>query len=297
MRCAACSVENQSGSHFCASCGGALVQNVGGSQEASAGVASPDRASGQPSTYQRAIALLRKAQAERTGLGAAGAVFVVCAALSLVGWIPLGLIPGLIGGVIPEGDCTGLSPGTPFMYVCSVKVALLTVAAPLLVMCVLFVFRKQVTAWVARLVPKLPEEARFLIAPVLATLFFVISWSGAHQATALQTGVLPQTVFPSVIGVFTYGIARFGPALQRVLSSFFDVRDRYSVRIRFAAAVLVPFLISFIITLEDRVSQTAVKEQFIVLISLATGYLAMAPRTGDLLTAVKQMIPDRPREA
>ncbi|MEK7215695.1 MAG: hypothetical protein AAB289_08890, partial [Chloroflexota bacterium] len=128
---------------------------------------------------------------------------------------------------------------------------------------------------------------------ITATLFFTISWSGAHTATALQSGILPQTMFPAVVGLFTFAVVRYGPPLQRSLVSFFDVRDRYPMKLRFGVAILVPFLASLLITFESRVSQTALKEQVVVVISLVTGYLAMAPRSGDLLAAVKDLVPAR----
>ncbi len=298
MRCAACGTDNPHGLRFCGSCGAPVAPGapgvspgaVGPAQAPAAGSGAGASAPAQPSLGEQVVAFLRWVQQEKTGAAAAGLVFVVGAILSMVGWTPLGWPPGFIRALVPQTNCVGVPIQSVQMYLCSAKVGLLVLTGPLVVIVVMFLLRKQITTLVGRAVPRLPQEARFLVAPVLATAMFVMGWSGAHQQTAFQSGILPQNVFPAVIGLFTFAVVRFGPKVQGALVAYFDVRDRFPVWMRLAAAAAVPMLISFLITFQDRVSQEAFKEQFVVLIGLASGYLAMAPRTGDFLSGVRQTV-------
>lgn len=234
---------------------------------------------------------------ERSGAAAAAVVFAVCLIVSVVGWTPLSLPPRLVGSIVPEGNCTGEVPQTRGMYLCSVKVASLTMAGPLLVIVGLVVVRRPITAWIKEQTPKLPEEARFLIAPVLATVMFGIAWAGVHYETADLSGILPQRFFPAVVGLFTFAVTRFGPALQQRLQGFFTVRDRFPAALRIVAALLIPVGVSLLITNQERVSDTALKEQFVVLISLCTGYLALTPRSGDFASGMRDLVERRGQRA
>jgi hypothetical protein len=157
-------------------------------------------------------------------------------------------------------------------------------------MLVVFLIRKPLTKWVQKLIPKLPEESRFLVMPAFATVFFVIAWSGAHRLTGFQWGILPQMVFPAVIGIFTYSVARYGPRLQSSLKSFFDTRDKFPKFVRFLLVIAVPILLSLAITAQERVSQEALKEQFVVVVALITGFMVMAPRSGDIMAGAQKAI-------
>jgi hypothetical protein len=227
---------------------------------------------------------------EKSGFLAAGVVVVVCAVLSAAGWYPLSLPSRLIREILPDWDCVGKTPKTTEMYVCSVKVGALQIVGPLAMMAVVFVFRAWLKAWLDRMSPSLPNEARFLFAPAIATLAFTIAWAGLHYKTTGQSGILPQVMFPALVGLFTYSVARWGPGLQRSLAGFFDFRDAFPVPIRLVAVIAVPALLAYLITNQERVSDTALKEQFVVLDALAMGFLMMAPRSGDALTGMGQTL-------
>jgi hypothetical protein len=293
IACPKCGGANAPGGAFCVHCGGSMA----GAAVPTGPVPPPAAPRTQESAGDTVAGLLRSIHNERTGAAAAAVVFVVAAIVSAVGWVPLSLIPRLISSLVSPGTCTSLVPGSTAMYFCSAKVALLTLAGPIIVMAVILLLGKQLTAWLKQLTPKLPPETHFLIAPVLATVLFTIPWAGVHYATSFQTGILPQTIFPAVIGLFTYAVGRFGPSLQGALSGFFDFRDQFPMAARIAVAVLVPLVISFLITYQERVSDTALKEQFVVLISLATGYLALAPRSGDFASSVGNMLPGQRGQA
>jgi hypothetical protein len=221
---------------------------------------------------------------------AAGVVAAVCAVVSLVGWLPLSIPARALGAVVPGGSCTGQTPGTPFMYVCSAWVGFLTVLVPLAIIALVVVARVPIARGLAALLARLPEEARFLAAPVVATVLFELAWAGVHYETSGQTGLLPQVLFPAVIGLFTFVLMRWNTQLQRALSRILALRDRYPMRLRVGAAVAIPLVVSLLITLEPRVTQTALKEQIVVLVALACGYIAFVPRGGDLAAGVGTIV-------
>lgn len=304
QRCSACGASVPATLRFCGLCGapvGLVAAPAGPAAVGSppptappapaASTATPSSGSVRSFVQGTLLPFLRSAQEEPTGLQASGVVLITCALFSFLSWDILGLVTQIVGALIPRGNCASLQPATPIMYACSAGVGLLAMAGPLVTMGVIYVFRRQLTEGAKRLAPRLPLETRFLIAPTIATAIFVISWAGMHYATAGETGLLPQRFFPGAIGLFTYVVTRFGSSLQARLGPFFDFRDRYPSKARFAAAILLPLVISLVITAEARVSQTAMKEQLVVVISLATGYLAVAPRSGDLLSGVRRAVP------
>lgn len=246
---------------------------------------------------QRVLAFLARANAEPTGIGGAAVVVLASAILSIVGWVPLSLPARFLDGLVPAGNCVGSDPGSAVMYVCSAKVAALKIAGPIAIIALLIVLRARVVPLVVRGAQRVPPEARPLVPPLLATAVFVVSWGDIHAATGSETGILPQTVFPAVVGLFTYAVTRWNAAMQRALGPAFDQRDRLSKGMRYAAAIGIPLVVSLIITNEQRVSQTALKEQVVVIIGLVTGYLALAPRGGDLLAGARELATLRRRPA
>jgi len=238
----------------------------------------------------RIRAFLARAQSEPSGLFAAAIVLVVSALASLIGWIPLAWPSQFVDGVLPKVRCTGFQPGSPPMYGCSAAVGFIAIAGSLVIVLALFVLRRPIAAAVRALTARVPQEARFLIAPVAGTLAFTIAWAGAHHATASLSGIVPQTVFPAVVGLFLYATARWGNGIRKALGPLLDLRDRYAIGWRIVAAALIPLALSLIITAEARVSQTALKEQLVAIVTLVTGYIALLPRTGPPLAGIEQTL-------
>ena len=251
--------------------------------------AEPDPAAG-PTPAERVGEALRRIDAEPSGLAKAASVLVLGAVGSWLLWTPLGAPSALVRGVVPIGNCTGFAPASALMYLCSMKVAALTLVGPVALLVLAFVFRRTLTALVGRLRGRLPAEAQFLPTPLVATGLFATSWAGVHFDTGAQNGLLPQTLFPGLIGLFTFGVARWGPAIQSAARPFFDRRDRFPMRARVAAAIVLPLAVSLVITAEQRVSNTAFKEQLVVLIGLVSGFLVLAPRRGDLIGGVTSQV-------
>jgi len=212
------------------------------------------------------------------------AAFLACGAFSFVGWpllaLPARLPSSLLEGVVPYG-CP-YETRTVGMYLCSAKIALVSLIGPILITILVIVFRKRLGDLVRRVSPRLPANGQFLIPPLVATLAFTLAWAGSHYDIGGERGIVTQRVFPGFIGLFTFAVAQWGASLQRHLGAFFDFRDRFPVWQRVALLMLVPVVISLAITFEDRVTRPVLKEQVVVLLSVVAGYLALAPRAGGL---------------
>jgi len=60
--------------------------------------------------------------------------------------------------------------------------------------------------------------------------------------------------------------------------------------VRLIVLVVAPMVLSYIITNQDRVSQTATKEQVVVLFALSLGFLMLAPRSGDAMAGMSEQV-------
>jgi hypothetical protein len=183
------------------------------------------------------------------------------------------------------------------MRSCAVGVAAYKMIGPLCVGVAVFVFRGRLAKLVSRVSKKLHQGFRPLIAPTLATLLFLLVWAGSHSRTGGQTGILPQKAFPAIVGVYTFIVVRYSPALQRKMVRFFAKRDRIPLAVRVLVTVAVPTGISLLITNQDRVSDTAQKEQFVLLVGLVLAYLMMSPKSGDITQAAPKALSVAPPNA
>jgi hypothetical protein len=293
--CARCGAPLRPGLAFCTQCGAPAAAAAAATPAAVAPPAPPAQptraaqplpaAQSPPAAGGGVLGVINQ---DPTGLIAAAVIFAVCAAVSWVGWTPLSWPPRVINSVVPQGNCMSFTPGTVGMYLCSAGVAALLAVGPLLTILLIFLLRSVLVKAVKGVTASLPSQSHFLIVPVVATILFTIPWAGIHYNLSGQWGLLPQAVFPAVVGVFTFATARFNRPLQSALGPLFKFRDLCPVWLRFAAAAMIPLLLSLVITFQDRVSQEALKEQFIVLVSLLTGYLVLARRDSGKLPGVKQ---------
>jgi hypothetical protein len=231
------------------------------------------------------LAYLERAAEDRTGLRSTVAVAVACVVVALAGWIPLGFPAGLITSVVPAGEC-GAFDGALFAL-CSAKVAALTLAGPVAVLAVVFLLRRRIADIVKRNVARVPDAARFLVGPALATALFTMTWADAHDMP-FDWALVPQILFPAVIGLFAWITARWNADAQRRLARFFDARDRLSRRRRFALAAAVPAVAGLVLGLDT--ANGPAKEQLVVLIGLASAYLALVPRSGDVMAAIEEAV-------
>jgi hypothetical protein len=158
-------------------------------------------------------------------------------------------------------------------------------------MLLVVLFRAPLLRLLNDLVGKLAPGGRFLVAPLLATVVFTMSWASIYYTSSAQAGFVPQTLFPAVVGLYTFALARWGGLIRRILGdAYFGWRDRYPFWLRLAVAIGVPVVLSLTLTAGQYVPNAALTAQFVVLVALLCGYLATVPRRDDPLAEVRRAI-------
>jgi hypothetical protein len=216
--------------------------------------------------------------------------------VSVVGWGPLCLpslaVNWVVGKLVLWKLCT-VPVGTPRMFACSALVGVLTVAlGPVLTALVLYKFRRLLAGLVRSALARLRSEP-YLVAPVVATAVFLVAWAGTHHSTP-HVGLLPNVLFPAVVGLFTHWTAARSRQIQERFEGFFRARDRVPRWLRMAATVLLPTL--FAASLASRFSAGGTvafpteQQQLVVIVGLLVGYSLMVPRQGDPLGAARRVV-------
>lgn len=227
---------------------------------------------------------LDSAANDSSGMRATLAVAVAAAVVAVVGWIPLGWPVQTASAMVPMPACFGTGPVT---WACSAVAATATLAAPVALLVVLFLGRKRIAEVIRANVERLPVVARFLVGPSVATALFVLTWASAHH-DVMQWGLVPQILFPALVGLFGWVTVRWNLAIQQRLAAFFARRDALSRQRRFAIAAAVPAVLGIVLGLDPEGFPW--KEQLVVLAGLAAVYLALVPRSGDLIEAIEEAV-------
>jgi hypothetical protein len=207
---------------------------------------------------------------------------LLCAVVAVCGWIPFGWLGISIRSLIAPSNCAAFQAGTSALFVCSAKVAMLTLIGPIgfavLLSALFFLFRNWTVQGLAACARKIPNRFRYIVAPLIATFFFTIIWAGSHYGMAFRFGLMPQILFPAVTGLFSWAVMRYDPKFRqtRVFSSFLAWRDKVPLLLRIAVMLLASVLFSLSITLQNRVSYAALKEQIVVVITLVIGYILLS---------------------
>ena len=263
--CSKCKADNPDGVRFCTSCGNPLQQAASQSPGQPAipslnGKAqSPSSITGQTILIQMII------------------VIAVCVVLSLVLsyiFVPLG---SAVKGLLPQWTCTNEVVGSIEMYLCSMKIGLMAILPSIVIIVIVFVLRKPLNKLMESLAKKLPENTRFIVPPIMATLIFSLAWSWYHVDTSSSTGIMPNRIFPVFVGLFTYSAIQFGPKIQNAMASFFRSREKVPVFFRYILVLAIPMGIALLITNQERVTEEALKEQVVVIIALIAAYLLVSP--------------------
>lgn len=221
-------------------------------------------------------------QVSRNDLLAGVVAVAVSAIAGAVLWPLLGLPARLIGALVPAGDCTSRQPGSTAMWICSAGVGLLQLAAPIVLIAIGVVFRRPLIARLAQLARRVPANGRFLAAPVLSTGLFTMVYADIHRDTAGDSGLVPQRVFPAVIGLVVFALGRWGPSLAARGRRLLERRDSLPGWTRLLLALGVPIVAAFLLNNQERVYMSARNEQLVILLTVATSALALFPRSGDL---------------
>lgn len=191
-------------------------------------------------------------------------------------------MPQAINTVIPTGGCTSFSPASVGMYICSAFVGLRVVFGSLVLAVVLLILRKPITVLVNAINQAAPAQYRSILPAVVAAVFFAVVWSGSHASTGNLWGVLPHRAFPAVVGALTQIAMTWGPAFMARHAALFDLRDKLSKLTRWLIVFIAPTAVSLVITAQQRVSNEAFKQQFVVIVGMVIAYLVMTPRSGKL---------------
>lgn len=242
----------------------------------------------KPSPDDPKLAALAAIDPGKSIWNALAIVFFASLILSWVGWDILKIVPLTINKLIPTGGCTSFSPASIGMYFCSAFVGLRVVFGSLVLAVLLFFARKPITVVINRINTLLPTSYRSVMPAVLAALFFAIVWSGSHALTGGLWGILPHRAFPALVGVLVHFTMVFGPDFMNRHAGFFDARDRLSTLTRWVLVFIIPTGISLVITLQQRVSNEAFKQQFVVLVGMVVAFIIMTPRSGKLSDLARQ---------
>ena len=233
-----------------------------------------------PVIQDRSGTALRSARsvfAEPSGLAAAAAAAVVSIVLALALWAPLAWPSSAIRDTLPAASCSrtgsGLAP-----TLCSVQVAATPLVAPLLLAAVAFVFRGVLSAAVSAARRRAPAGLGPVLASMVATVVFTLTWSGSHIGRSTESGMLPQIAFPALVGVCTFAFARWGGTLGTALAPFFRVRDRVSLGIRTVLVIALPIALAVWLASGSGDTRVALHEQLTVVFAISVGFLLVAPK-------------------
>lgn len=221
------------------------------------------------------------------------AVIVVTVLTSLL-LAPILAIPGnLLKDLIEPGNCSSLQAGTGEMYRCSVKVGFLTALGPLLVLVVGIFVRRPIMEQVRKLTAKLPRNSSTIVMPLISTAVFSMVYASIHSDTMDGNGLVPNRLFPALLGVLTFLAGRLQTKLAARFQGPIIIRDKVPALLRVVIALALPMVISYFVTKQDRVTQVSTKEQFIALLTVFTSYAAFLPRDGDFFGAAQRLLMSR----
>jgi hypothetical protein len=209
-------------------------------------------------------------------------VFVVSMVLAQLLWPLLSAPAQIIGELFTVGNCIGTSQDE--LWACSARVAVSRAAGSIVMIVVAIVFRRPLQKKVRELTKKLAPGARFLVSPMLATSMFTMVYGDLHSDTAATNGYVSQKTFPALVGTLTFLAVRFGPKVTQRFPGFFGTRDKVPMFLRLIPVLLLPLALSYRINQptpgNPYLQDTAKKEQLVILVSLASTYLAVLPTSG-----------------
>jgi hypothetical protein len=120
-----------------------------------------------------------------------------------------------------------------------------------------------------------------LAASAVATLAFAVPWAGLHYDPGRSAfafgawGLLPQALFPSLIGLITFGTMSFMGANRSGVAGAFRARDALPLPARIALVIAGPYLLASAVGGAGLTS--ALSEQLVVLVAIALGFAMLAP--------------------
>jgi hypothetical protein len=209
-----------------------------------------------------------------------GIVFGASLVISWLGWSFLMALPMAINALIPTGSCSNFVPKTFGMYVCSAFVGLSVVFGSLVLAVAMILLRKPITAAINKLNAAVSEKYRSVMPAIVAAVFFAVVWSGSHYATGHSVGIVSHRAFPALVGVLVHLTIYYGPPFMARFPRLFESRDRLSKFSRWMLMLLVPTGLSLLLTFQERVTNEAFKQQFVVIVGMVLAYVILTPRPG-----------------
>jgi hypothetical protein len=209
-------------------------------------------------------------------------VFVFSFVVAQVLWPVLGFPADLISSPFADANCADLETGSGEMFGCSAKVGLLRCVGAIAVGLVMLVLTRPIQRQIQKVKRRLPRESHFLIGPVVGTAAFTSIYAGIHSDTSTVSGYVSQRAFPALIGVLGFLAPMLGRYMSTNTPGFFDRRDRIPPFARILVAIGIPLVLAYVLNNQDRVTDTAQKEQTTVLLTMTMTFLMVLPKSGDL---------------
>jgi hypothetical protein len=219
---------------------------------------------------------LVRADSDRSGLLGAVAVLAAAVITTLIAWYPLSfpvrLINQFAAAIVPN-SCPGV-PGGFLNGLCAGAMGLLTMFGSVVALVLVFVFRKTLRRLLSRLARQLPDEAQFLVKPLIATVVFTMAWAGNAFHFFGRPGLVPDGLFPAVVGLMSYALLRWGPAVQRQLAGLGEMRGRLSTGMRLLVTLGITWLLSLLLT---QAFHAPTRDQLVVVFGMVIAYVLLAP--------------------
>lgn len=218
-------------------------------------------------------------------------VLIVSLVLAAPAWLVASAIAGPVREIAALGECGRFASASAPWHACTSGLAAGTLVLPAIWLFVLFRAR----AWLAgrvRAAMGIAPDLRYLALPTVGTLAFLVPWAFIHADTGARVGLVPQWAFPALVATIAHALHRYGPEVRGSLAEFFARRDRLPRRTRSALGIGVPLAFAVAVASEPGVGSATLKEQVVALVSLACGYLAIAPPLGRLAGALGSAFDD-----
>jgi hypothetical protein len=277
MFCGQCGAAAGADDKFCQNCGKSLTLPSPGQQSQQQPVVSVTNLD-----KDAILKFLKKCLAAPQG-GLENATQFIAVALvlwlfCLLAW-RLFAIPGSWVQIIKPGYCGALSgrEGTFEMFLCSSKVAAEIFSGPFILCVLLFLSRNMILKLLVFFAARIPDWLRCLLFPATCTIFFGISWSAMHLETSDAVGIVSQRSFPALVGLITFVFLRFGNLIPGLIQPILNKRDVIPFPARALLTIAIPFFLSLVMNYQASVTNSAEKEQEIVLLSMVLAHLALVP--------------------
>lgn len=182
-----------------------------------------------------------------------------------VAYVVILVVSAVVWGVVAAG-VNGMRGSVPLA------------AIPIALSVVLIVLRRPLGSLTRSISARSPRAARAYVAPLLTMTVFEIAWAASYGTHPNESGLLPQILFPSVVGVYAFAVARWGDSVLRNFARVFARRDALPVKARWAVVIVAPIAVAALTPVLNDDASPALAQQLAVLVGLILGSLMLLPR-------------------